>query len=288
MRHARPRSSTSRALLAAAALALLATACGGDTEPGDDDTADTAVDEATDGEDDATDADEDDTTDAPDGDDGDAADATDTGDDADEADGDDQSAASGDALGMDELTAIFEGAQGSTYQVEYAYEQDGAPEGMTMTIAHDPPATVMEGSGGPEGRYRVITDGESSVFCIQSDGSWQCFTQSLEEGAAGGFLDADLMDDFAVVDPEDLEDAEVPERIERRTLLDRDAVCITTSDYEGFDGEICLDEATGALLLAEGDVNGEMAFRMAAVSFSDPDPALFEPPAEPQEFSFGG
>jgi hypothetical protein len=255
-----------RSLVAAAALAVLAAACGGgDATEDETPPADTAEDEAPgDGapEDDAED-------DVP---------AEDPADEPEEETPPADDPASGD-LTLEEFLEVLEARELRPSQVTYAVDGSGDFAGAgTMTIAQDPPrsATQVENSAGG---FITIQDGDAAVSCFTEGSAWQCFSLDLGTGMEDMFTGDDPLSDLP--DLEDLDEGDRPDRISRDTIVSRSAICIEYDEMTdgARDVQICFDEETGALLRSVGTSSDGVTFSIEATAFGAPDPDIFTPPA---------
>lgn len=212
---------------------------------------------------------------------------TDTSESADESDtdGTDGDGDDGDGSGLGDLLARLGAADPSPSQVTYELSGDGfASMGDDgdgeIVVAVDPPRTAQQ-SVTPQGVTRVILSGDEIVTCVEpTGGAWEC---TLAEGVGG------LLGDLVEVDPDLLAADHDPGGVTRDTIAGRDAICLTFDDSAGAGtAEVCLDEQSGVLLRSSGGVP-DGSFTMEAVAYSDePDPGLFEPPAEPQRIGRPG
>jgi len=243
-----------RTLLALAAFALVAAACGSDG-----DTSEATGDGAT----------EDATTPADGGD-------TPGEEDAEEVD---SSQAAGVPASLEEVLELLRRAESQPQQITYDVEGVGELGTATMILAHDPPrsAMLMEAA---EGTFHIISDAERSVTCFSEGGQWQCFAGPAGEDPTEGFLSLPDSADLEV------EDGDEPDRIERTTILGLDAICLYFDEQDGAtDVMSCFAIDSGAFLRMRGTEAG-VAFSMEATAVSAPESRLFEPPAEPIDFQF--
>lgn len=181
----------------------------------------------------------------------------------------------------DELLGGFMDRQPEAVQV--TYELDGPPpmEDGQMTIASDPPnhVTVMDT---PQGEVRTFA-GEVNAVCMQQGGQWQCMETADDD--MPGMAD-DPMDQVPTWEEveEELDADMSPSAAWTETIADRSATCFEFEEVAGMEEtEVCLDDDTGAMLrsVSPGPDGGE-PIRLEAVEVDDdPDPELFELPAEP-------
>lgn len=256
-----------RTLLLLGAFALVAAACGGDDQPddaGEPTTEDAAPsDEEDPADEDASDGDED----------------PDSPDDAEDAAGEDDGQDAGGTANLEEALEVLRRAERQPQQVTYDVEGIDEIDTATMTLAQDPPrsAMLMETA---EGSFHVISDAERSVSCFDEGGAWQCFAGPAGDDPTEDFMSLPDADDL------DLEDGEEPDRIERATILGRDAICLFFDEQDGVtDVEACFDTESGAFLRMRGTEAGA-TFSMEATAVSSPESRLFDPPAEPMEMQF--
>lgn len=252
----------------------------------DDEGAEGADDEGTDGGDAASD---DGTGNGSGGDDADGGGANDqSGSGAgDEPAGDDstqEGAADGGAVqealagGLDEPVQITYRLEGDTAGAE-------GQEVQEVVLAQAPPQLSwrmeMETGG-----LRIIFDGEQWITCSDTDAGWQCLAIGSE---ASSGLQSGVLQMVPTVN--ELGDMQLPSSSGEETIAGRTGVCYQGADLSGLsEGRVCLDEATGVLLLSEGTAafEGGGSFRMVATEFGEPGPDAFEPPAEPVDAGSSG
>lgn len=246
-------------LAAVGGLALLAAGCGTDTPT---DTADEPS--------------EDSQPDDPETDETDETDASET-DEASDADSDGSPS-------LEDLMARFGDGPMGPGQVVYEWEVTGMPDGARMTVALDPPDTAVRWES-DDGDFLTIA-GEVNTVCFGADGEWQCMAADM--GLGGGLMEEDPFEDIVELDDiDDLGFDPATVTTTSETIVGRAAVCISVPETEDVtDMVVCVDEETGIMLRASGGTP-DGTYRIDAVSFSDPDPDLFVPPAEPMDLPTG-
>lgn len=189
-----------------------------------------------------------------------------------------------------EATEAEEPDEGEDFQVEGPSEPvrvvyEGNVEGFDrLVVSVDPPRSVMLFDDG-----RFIDDGEGhTIFCAEEQGG-EPFCMELESEQAGAMTGA-LFGSLLGVQ-EALEAGELGGTTTSTTeIAGREAICIEPTELmlgqTAESAELCVDAELGIWLRWRVvDSTGEQLIE--AVEVGEPDPAEFEPPAEPQQMPSG-
>ncbi len=181
-----------------------------------------------------------------------------------------------------EALALLDG-EVSPFMVVYDWTDPAAPGSSQLTIAHDPPNKSYRVTS-DEGTFFAIY-GATNVMCVEAPGEpWQCLPGNVAEMAGQDpFQNVFDAEDLAALglDPDEIE-------VASDTILDRPVACIHAAQVPGgvSNVEFCLDIETGVLLRNNG-VRDEGPYTVEAVSISQPDASMFEPPAEVMDIPTG-
>ncbi len=187
----------------------------------------------------------------------------------------------GNGVTPEEALAQLDGDVGAV-QVVYEWHDAQASGSAQLTIAHSPPDKVYRVDT-PEGTFQAIY-GSTNVMCVNAPGEgWQCLPGDVSAMAG--------QDPFQnIFDNEDLAALGLdPATTDVTTdeILGRSVICIHTDGVPTVSNiEFCLDRETG-VMLRNNAVTDEGPYSIEAISISDPDPSLFEPPAEVMQIPTG-
>ena len=161
-------------------------------------------------------------------------------------------------------------------QVVFAFDSADMGEDARLVVAQDPPnrAQLLESEAGE----LLVMAGDTDAVCFRLPGpfEWDCLQRGSDPLGEAGTLETV----YGVQDLPDLAFDRDEVEVSSETILDRPATCLSGPRAGGVtDYVICVDDQTGILLRASGE-GEDGPFRVDAVGYSDPSPALFQLPAE--------